>query len=75
MLVTSSIRQEAGGSAPSSHQETVRLGSENVVAIFGEAGLIGPSATRLWRRPHARERAINCLVMVLRILTVNRVTT
>jgi hypothetical protein len=32
------------------HHETIRFGGEKIVAFLREAGLIGPPATRLWRR-------------------------
>jgi hypothetical protein len=34
------------------HHETIRYGSEKIVAFLREAGMIGPPATHLWRRAH-----------------------
>jgi len=34
------------------HHETIRYGSEKIVAFLREAGMIGPPATRLWRKAH-----------------------
>lgn len=34
------------------HRETIRYGSEKIVAFLREAGMIGPPATHLWRRAH-----------------------
>jgi len=34
------------------HHETVRYGGEKIVAFLRDAGMIGPPATRLWRRSH-----------------------
>jgi hypothetical protein len=34
------------------HHETLRYGGEKLVAFLREAGMIGPPATRLWRRAH-----------------------
>jgi hypothetical protein len=34
------------------HHETIRYGGEKMVAFLREAGMIGPPATRLWRKAH-----------------------
>ena len=34
------------------HHETIRYGGEKIVAFLREAGMIGPPATRLWRKAH-----------------------
>ena len=34
------------------HHETLRYGGEKIVAFLREARMIGPPATRLWRRSH-----------------------
>jgi hypothetical protein len=34
------------------HHETIRFGGEKIVAFLREAGMIGPPATRLWRKAH-----------------------
>jgi hypothetical protein len=34
------------------HHETIRYGSEKIVAFLREAGMIGPPAAHLWRRAH-----------------------
>jgi len=34
------------------HHETIRYGGEKIVAFLRDAGMIGPPATRLWRRAH-----------------------
>lgn len=34
------------------HRETIRFGGEKIVAFLREAGMIGPPATRLWRKAH-----------------------